>query len=110
MTGPVGWGHDALAEFAEGAQVLVRDAAFVPGPELVEELQIEVDPERLRREAALQTAIEEVGSVAQRAGVRTLVLVRLRPPPVYDLQVTSIVGRTFDGRIEIPEDGDEIRP
>ena len=48
--------------------------------------------------------------VAQRAGVRTLVLVRLRPPPVYDLQVTSVVGRRFDGRIVLPEDGDEIRP
>jgi hypothetical protein len=110
VTGPVGWGHEALAGFAEGAQLLVRDAAFVPGPELVEELQIQVDPERLRREAALQTAIEQAGEVAQQAGVRTLVLVRLRPPPVYDLQITSVVGRRFDGRIEIPEDGDEIRP
>jgi ribonuclease Z len=110
VTAPVGWGREALVDFARDAQVLVRDAAFVPGPELVEQLQIDVDPERLRREAELQTPIEEVGEVAQQAGVRTLVLVRLRPPPVYDLQITSVVGQKFDGRIEIPEDGDEITP
>lgn len=110
VTAPVGWGREALTDFARGASALVRDAVFVPGPELVEELQIDLDPERLQREAALQTAIEEVGEVAQQAGVRTLVLVRLRPPPVYDLQITSVVGKRFDGRIELPEDGDEITP
>lgn len=110
VTAPVGWGREALVDFARDAQVLVRDGAFVPGPELVEELQIDLDPERLRREAQLQTPIEEVGEVAQQAGVRTLVLVRLRPPPVYDLQITSVVGKKFDGRITIPEDGDEVTP
>ena len=110
VTAPVGWGREALADFARGANALVRDAVFIPGPELVEELQIDVDPERLQREAALQTAIEEVGGVAQEAGVPTLVLVRLRPPPVYDLQITGVVGKQFDGRIVLPEDGDEITP
>ena len=110
VTAPVGWGREALTEFARGANALVRDAVFVPDPELVEELQIDLDPQRLQREAALQTAIEEVGGVAEQAGVRTLVLVRLRPPPVYDLQITSVVGKRFDGRIVLPEDGDEIRP
>jgi ribonuclease BN (tRNA processing enzyme) len=51
-----------------------------------------------------------VGALAARAGVGTLVLVRLRPPPVYDLQITSLVDDSFDGRIEIPDDGDEITP
>lgn len=110
VTAPVGWGREALLDFVRGAQLLVRDAAFVPGPELAEELQIDMDPERLRREAALQTAIREVGDVAQQAGVRSLVLVRLRPPPVFDLQITSVVGQRFDGRILLPEDGDEITP
>jgi ribonuclease BN (tRNA processing enzyme) len=110
VTSPVGWGREALVELARGAQMLVRDAVFVPGPELAEELQIQVDPERLKREAALQTSIEEVGGVARKAGVPTLVLVRLRPPPVYDLQITSVVGNQFDGRIVLPEDGDELRP
>ena len=40
----------------------------------------------------------------------TLVLVRLRPPPVYDIQITSEVDDDFSGRILIADDGDEIRP
>jgi hypothetical protein len=48
--------------------------------------------------------------VAQRAGVGSLALVRLRPPPVYALQVTSRVDDHFAGRILVPDDGDEIRP
>jgi hypothetical protein len=34
----------------------------------------------------------------------------MRPPPVYDLQITSVVDDTFDGRVVIAEDGDEITP
>jgi hypothetical protein len=34
----------------------------------------------------------------------------MRPPPVYDLQITSVVNDDFDGRIVIAEDGDEITP
>ena len=70
----------------------------------------EADPERLRREAVEHTEIDEVGALAQAAGVETLVLVRLRPPPVYDLQITSVVDDEFAGRIVIASDGDEITP
>jgi hypothetical protein len=34
----------------------------------------------------------------------------MRPPPVYALQITSVVNDTFDGRISIAEDGDEFTP
>ena len=69
-----------------------------------------VEPERLRREAAFHTGIDEVGGLARRAGVETLVLVRLRPPPVYDIQLTSVIADEFPGRIVIADDGDEITP
>ncbi len=69
-----------------------------------------MDPERLRGEAALHTSIEDVGDLATRSGVDTLVLVRLRPPPVYAIQLTRPIGQTFDGRIRIADDGDEFRP
>jgi ribonuclease Z len=105
-----GWAPDALVEFARGASVLVHEAAFVPGPEVARQLGIEAESERLRREAALHTGLADVGALAARAGVGTLVLVRLRPPPVYDLQITSLVDDSFDGRIAIPDDGDEITP
>lgn len=105
-----GWGADALVQAASGADVLVHDAAFVPTPEQAAQLGVEEDPARLRREAGLHTGLDEAGSIAQRAGVDTLVLVRLRPPPVFDLQVTSVVDDAFDGRIVVADDGEEIAP
>ncbi len=105
-----GWAPDPLIAFAREADVLVHEAAFVPTPELAEEIGLTVEPERLRREAALHTSIDDVGELAARAGVKTLVLVRLRPPPVYDLQITGLVDDHFAGRIVIADDGDEITP
>lgn len=110
VVAPTGWAHEALLGFARGAHVLVHEAAFVPTPDLAAEIGLDVDAERLRREGALHTSIEAVGELARRAGVETLVLVRLRPPPVYDLQITGLVDDRFGGRIVIADDGDEIRP
>jgi ribonuclease Z len=105
-----GWAPDALVRFAQGADLLVHEAAFVPTPEIARELGIEDDAARLAREAALHTALADVGSLATRAGIGTLVLVRLRPPPVFALQITSLVDDSFAGRIVIADDGDEITP
>ena len=105
-----GWGADALEAFAKGSQLLVHDAVYVPSPEEAAEHGLEEDPERLRREAAFYTHLDDVGAVARRAGVGTLVLVRLRPPPVYDLQITMRVDDQFDGRIAVAQDGDEYVP
>jgi ribonuclease Z len=105
-----GWGAEALEAFAKGAQLLVHDAAYVPTPQEAAEHGLEEAPERLRREAAFFTHLDEVGAVARRAGVGSLVLVRLRPPPVYDLQITMRVDDQFDGRISVAQDGDEFIP
>jgi ribonuclease Z len=106
----VGWDADGLAEFGRGAQLLVHEAALLPTPEQAKELEIGEDPERLRREAALHAGFDTVGAIAHQVGVETLVLVRLRPPPVYDFQVTSLVDERFTGKVVIPDDGDEITP
>ena len=37
-------------------------------------------------------------------------LVRLRPPPFFDLQVRSLVGNDFEGEILVPKDGDVVYP
>ena len=105
-----GWAPDALVEQVKGAHLWVHEAVMLPPPEQVQELGIEEDPEVLRRQWALHTDVTQVGALAQRTGVQTLVLVRLRPPPVYDLQITSLVDDTFAGRIVLPKDGDEITP
>lgn len=111
VVGGAGWAPDALAAFARGANLLAHGAIYPMTPQLAEELGLpEDEARRLERETALHTSIESVGGIARRAGVETLVLVRLRPPPVYDFQLTGVVGKTFDGRLVIAEDGEWIRP
>jgi ribonuclease BN (tRNA processing enzyme) len=105
-----GWAHDALVTLAQGADLLVHEAAFIPDPEIAAKIGVDTDPERLRREIALHTLLGDVGGLASRAGVGTLVLVRLRPPPVYDIQISSEVNDTFGGTIVIPDDGDVLTP
>ena len=100
----------ALAEFSAGATVLVREAALIPSAEEAEAAGIETEPDQLRREAGLHTPFESVAGLAQQAGIDTLVLVRLRPPPVYDFQVMGMLGDTFDGEGVIAEDGEEVTP
>lgn len=105
-----GWAEAALIAFAQGANLLVHEAVYIPSPEIAKQMEFDEEPELLLRAAREHTAIDAVGALAQKAGVETLVLVRMRPPPVYDLQITSVVDDDFDGRIVIPEDGDEIIP
>src|SRR5438477_1244556 len=62
-----------LAEFAKGADVLVHEAMYLPA---IEKLIGQAgDAARLRRHLlAAHTATEDVGRIAARAGVGTLVL------------------------------------
>lgn len=105
-----GWGADALVALARGADLLVHEAVYVPSPEVAAQAELEILPEELARVARLHTTIEAVGPLAQRAGVGTLVLVRLRPPPVFSIQLTSEIDDAYAGRIRVADDGDEIRP
>ena len=110
VVGGAGWGSETLERFARGANLLLHEAVYILTPEVAAQLEMPVEPERLRREAALHTSIDQVASLAQRAGIGSLVLVRLRPPPVYDFQITSLVNDRFGGRIAIAKDGDEFTP
>ena len=93
-----------LAAEASAADLLTHEAVFVPTGDLAQQLGLEEEEaERLRREEALHTSIDDVGAIAERARVGTLVLVRLRPPPVYSFQLTSLVNDRFGGRIVIRE-------
>ena len=49
-------------------------------------------------------------TAAVHAQVDRLVLVRLRPPPFFKLQVRSIVGNDYEGEIIVPDDGDWVFP
>ncbi len=106
----VGFAPESLVAFARGADLLVHEAVY--GASLAASLE-EIGAERadlLRKEAEIHPKLESIGALAQEMGVATLVLTRLRPPPVYDFQYRNIVGENFDGRVVIPEDGDEITP
>jgi ribonuclease BN (tRNA processing enzyme) len=105
-----GWAPEDLISFSQGVDMLVHEAVYVPTPEDAEAAGVIGDPELLLRDAALHTSILDVGHLGQRAGVSTLVLVRLRPPPFFDIQVTGVVGNTFSGSVVIPDDGDELEP
>ncbi len=105
-----GWAPDALTRFATGAHLLVHEGAMVPTPEEAAELGLEEDPATLEREARFYGSLKAAGGIARRAGIETLVLVRLRPPPVYDVQITSIIDDQFSGTVAIPKDGDVFEP
>lgn len=106
-----GWGHEVLERFAGGADALVHEAAYLP---TVAELEgtgaVVENPERIEKDRGLHTSIEEVGKLASRAQIARLILVRLRPPPFFNLQIQSIVGRDYDGSVVIPDDGDLVYP
>ena len=110
LVSSVGFAPDLLAREARGAHLWLHEAVTLPTPEQVKEFGIEADPERLRHEAALWTSVAQSGVLAQRAGTETLALVRLWPPPVYSLQITSQVDDAFAGRIVVADDGEEITP
>lgn len=106
-----GWGEEALASFAGNADVLVHEAAYLPTVAELEGTGAEVpNPERVEAEGAVHTSILEVGKLARDAQVDKLVLVRLRPPPFFKLQVRSIVGNDYQGEIVVPDDGEFVFP
>jgi ribonuclease Z len=107
-----GWNGELLASFAARADALVHEAAYLPTvAELEGSTGIEVEnPERIEREAKFHTSILDVGDLARDAQVDRLVLVRLRPPPFFKLQIRSIVANDFEGLILVPDDGDVVFP
>lgn len=106
-----GWGRETLTSFAANADVLVHEAAYLPTVEELEGTGAEVPhPERIELEAKLHTSILDVGDLAREAQVDRLVLVRLRPPPFFNLQIRSIVANDFEGTIVVPDDGDWVFP
>lgn len=107
VVGTAGWGRPALVALAKGADLLVHDAFWSESLERAIEEGAD-DPERLREEVAWLTPLEDVGAIAAEAGVETLLLTRLRPPPIYDFMFGRIVSKQFDGRLVVAEDGETV--
>ena len=99
---------DEVAELSEGARVLVHEACR---PGAMKSL-IEAVP-TLARIASYHADTSEVGALAKRAGVATLVLTHLIPAPrnEQDKQgfVDDVRGGGFEGDLIVADDGETIR-
>lgn len=99
-----------LATFAKGADVLVHEVMYLPGVEaLIRRLP---NAKRLREHLiAAHTLPEDVGKIAARAEVKTLVLSHFVPgddPSITDEQWAEGARKHFKGRIVVGRDLMEI--
>jgi ribonuclease BN (tRNA processing enzyme) len=101
---------DALVAAASGADFWVTEAVY--GVSLQRAREARTDGiEAIVREAAAHPRLEALAELAQRADVRSVVLVRLRPPPPFASQYESVLeDGGFRGRVHVPEDGDRLEP
>jgi ribonuclease BN (tRNA processing enzyme) len=102
------WDADALVRAAKGAELLATEGVYQGS--LDQAAQAGADVAQLREEAKQHLALEAVGGIATRAGVRGVLLARLRPPPAFHYQYEDVVEQTFRGAVHIAEDGEAITP
>lgn len=98
--------NPGLAGFAKGADLLVHEALYEPG---VDALAARIkNAESLKKHLlASHTTTEDVGRVAQAAGVKRLVLTHLVPgddPSITDAMWTEGVRKHFGGDVVVAHD------
>ena len=101
---------DDLVKLARGADVLVHEAMWLPAIDRI--LARDLNASRLKEHLlASHTAVEDVGRVAEAAGVKTLVLSHLVPggdATITDEMWTNAARRHFKGRIIVGKDLMEV--
>jgi ribonuclease BN (tRNA processing enzyme) len=101
-----------LAEFAKGADVLIHEVMYLPAIDKL--VRQNAGAKRLREHLlASHTSTEDVGRIAARAGVKTLVLTHFVPgndPSITDEQWSEGVRKHFKGRIVVGKDLMVIEP
>ena len=101
-----------LADFAKGADVLMHEVMYLPAIDKL--VRQNAGARRLREHLlASHTSTEDVGRIAARAGVKTLVLTHFVPgndPAITDEQWSEGVRQHFKGRIVVGKDLMEIEP
>ena len=99
-----------LAVLAHGADVLVHEVMYLPALDAL--LKRNPDAKRLREHLlASHTLPEDVGKVAEEAGVKTVVLSHFVPgddPSITDEQWAAGVRSKFRGRVVVGKDLMEI--
>lgn len=100
----------ALVAAAEGADFWVTEAVYGASLERAREARAE-GIDALLREAAAHPKLEDLGALAAEARARSVVLVRLRPPPPFASQYEDVLEEGgFRGRVHVPADGDRLTP
>lgn len=102
----------AIAAFARGSQLLVTGGIYGASLLMAREAALpSAEIARLEREAKSRLRLEQIGGVATDAGVAGVMLVRLRPPPVFAFQYERLVRETFrGGPVLVAEDGETLAP
>lgn len=100
---------EKLAALGTGATLLVGAGFYAQSVEMGIEAGAE-NAEQLRREAALQLPLQRLAEAAARAGVGTLLVTRLQPPPLFDEQYRTAVREQFTGNAVIAHECDEVAP
>ncbi len=105
-----GTDEDSIVELGRGAHVLVLEGIY--GESLNQAKQAGIDNlDGILREAAGHLLVEDAGRIGRKAEVYSIVLTRLRPPPVFDFQFENLVGETYrGGPVIVAEDGEAITP
>ena len=96
-----------LAEFARGADVLVHEVMHRKGTERMCSRLKEVKPNLMAHMIAGHTFGEDVGRIANAAGVKRLVLQHFTPsddPAVGPSEFAALVRRTWDGPLTVGSD------
>ena len=101
---------EALIRLAQGADVLVHEALYIPA---LDRMVARVPNAATLKQSILShhTSVEDVGRVAEEAGVKTLVLSHFVPaddPDISDEMWIDGARRTFKGRIVVGKDLMEI--
>ncbi len=101
---------ESAVALARDAHVLVLEGIY--GDSLEQARQADVENlDGILAEAAGHRLVEDAGRIGTEAGAYSIVLTRLRPPPVFDFQFERLVGETFrNGPVVIAEDGEELTP
>jgi ribonuclease BN (tRNA processing enzyme) len=102
------WDESAVVRAADKAELLSIEGVYQGSLDMA--ARAGADVARLRAEAKQHVALESVGALATRAGVRGVLLSRLRPPPAFHYQYENLVEETFRGPVRVAEDGETITP
>jgi ribonuclease BN (tRNA processing enzyme) len=101
---------EALTAAARGADFWVSEAVYGASLERARESGAD-GLDALLREADAHPRLEALGPLAVQAGAKSLVLVRLRPPPPFAWQYEDVVQEGgFRGNVHVPGDGERLTP